>query len=290
MFKKSDVGKTIKIIDTHRAAWISIGKEYKIEGYINGSTISINGKSWIATEDCYVFTNDKQDLQIGDRIVILKNIESIKINTEKEIIGFLDDDKGKIIVEGLLPGGWINNEHVHKIKDLHEWRVKTLLEIVREKGFVNFILADKKLISSNIFGKSLVEIKARQIGLGVYYRYPDKITEFEIYDELLTQISNIPENLCIAIKSEKEISKIIPNDGTFFANLKPYLGKNLVDIIPEFDNEYLITMLPEFARGKSFKVNSYIVLHQEFLEVIPISKLKNKQDEEKPINLLSGPF
>lgn len=73
-------------------------------------------------------TDYYEPVEIGSKIVLINPTNSFSSGTTLEVIEFLDGDPNKIIVKGLLPGGWIKTNSVKRI--MKKLRNKTLLEII----------------------------------------------------------------------------------------------------------------------------------------------------------------
>lgn len=69
-------------------------------------------------------------VEIGSEIELTRNYNSLKALTKYKLIGFMNDDTSKLILEGCIPGGWVNVNHVHKDIDYNNLRFITIDELI----------------------------------------------------------------------------------------------------------------------------------------------------------------
>lgn len=276
MFKKEDVGRTVKIMNTRSADWLKRGGEYKITKFINSKCVLFEGTNgvWIGAEpDDIIFMNrdnKKNSFNIGDNVILTHNTTSLEKGNKAKIIAFLNNDPSKPVINGVIPGGWINPNKLTKQIDLSQHRIKKAIELFEEFGaaYLSIFGLSKK---SNYYNKTLEEIGCIQEGSTIL-----KPGEAHIDGGLFTNKTYDP--IIIIIIDGKYICSQIT--GKEQANFN---GKVLKEILPGFneeDDEYISNICMKLLKNNdSFLQNSYII-HKRALQFI---KLK---DYEKQVPVL----
>lgn len=161
----------------------------------------------LSKEDEWSFLEDKNnDLKIGDVIIITQETNCMKVNTEKQITGFVCDDPDKIIVEGIFPGGWISKSKITRKILIEELRLATILELVYEHGTLRNAVEKKSpkwLIEKS--GTPLSELEVHQKGANLYYKNNGK--DMKISPWFMKPISDTTQyKLCF--KSGKDLTEL----------------------------------------------------------------------------------
>lgn len=206
MFNQEDLGRKIRVKNVLGHSKIKVGYTYTISCIYNESAIRLNDDiDWVCTDDkAYVFQEDTFDLlECGDEVILLNSTTTLKRGSRLKIKEFLDTKRKKIVTYGILPGGWINSEHVVKLIDPNKYRIKNLQEIILDFGidFYNIIGINKFVFS--IMGRALSELKFEQkdkynIKLDDKYNFPIQI---------LTETKNKPLECKLVIVDKYELEK-----------------------------------------------------------------------------------
>lgn len=290
MFTKKDIGRKLIITNLQGAGhYLETDKEYTIKEVYGHRQVlfeGVNGSWQCTTDEDYFFTNTKKEkLEKGDRIILLRGIQSIKENEKVTIKEFLDDNNEKIVVDGLLPGGWIDSSKVMKIRETKNFRTKSLLEIMYEYGSsLSGAGMDLKLLKLDVFGKPLNEIEDIQ-EIGKNFAIKSKFYKFLIHENLITDVSEPIINISIVLIGKDEMIKISGGaSSSYYQQLEKYLGTNIKNLDPEINLEKILPKMVEcFAMGTSFKLKKFI-LHGSFIKAIPIDKLNKLLVNEKSLD------
>jgi hypothetical protein len=97
------------------------------------------------------------DIDEGDKVIILKKTNTHVPGDEAQILGFVEGDKNRIIIDGIFPGGWISRVNVKKKIDPSQYRLLTLDELVYMTTF-DFVIQSSHY-SLDQLGKPLSEIE-----------------------------------------------------------------------------------------------------------------------------------
>lgn len=201
MFKVSDAGRSVEIIDPCGANWLYKGQILKIKMVRTKTSVVFEGSkiSWgAASESCFRFL-DGEEIEVGDIIIIKNDTTTLKSTEERVVLSFLCDDKDKLVVEGILPGGWISKRNVMKKIDLTPFRFKTHIELIKEFGFnwTDSISFSRKMCF--IFGKKLSEFKIKQSIFGLSINLSGKFEGSTIGSALYTD-RPIEGEYCLVIR------------------------------------------------------------------------------------------
>jgi hypothetical protein len=218
MFKKSDEKRKIIILDTKGADWLTVGQTCEILEVLNPEQVRLKdggaNKTWvIRSNDIYSYEFvTETPVEIGDEIFLLKNTQSLKEGEIKKITGFVNNDKSKILVEGILPGGWINICNVTILKNPENFRFRTLGELMFNNGGVRcwgiIPNMNEKVFKSIPFGKPLKDVKAFRHDGDLYFEYKvenDKTKVFKINDCLIENLDSPIRNYDVFIMNKEQM-------------------------------------------------------------------------------------
>lgn len=168
MFKPGDVGKEIIINDTVGATYLKIGAKLKITKVYSPDCVLLSGchAKWNINSraDFDYITPVNTTLVIGDEVIVNHDTTSIDAGSIRTILAFLNGDPNKIVLEGVISGGWITVDKLTKSINLEKTRVKTCLEIMYESGvYEPFRTVGGMKEYYYIFGRKLSEIGVKQM-------------------------------------------------------------------------------------------------------------------------------
>jgi hypothetical protein len=169
-------------------------------------------------------------MEIGDFVIVLEKTTTLKQGDEKQIIDFLCGDKNKIVLDGIIPGGWIEPRKLVKKIDISNLRIKKAIELVKQKGICFYAEMYLNQSVKDILGKDLSELEIRQIGKRLVTKNgngfaitEDLYTDLK-YEELDIFITTNPENIGYMRSSMKSDKSAI-------------LGKKLSDLRKNFNSQ-----------------------------------------------------
>lgn len=276
-FSKADEGKRIRIIDTLGASWILKDGVYTIKKVITSELVRFyeTDEPWSCSSRGPSFEILKeQELKKGDKIIIINDTQSFKKETEKEIIDFIDNDKDKILVEGLLPGGWLKSVNVIKLIDYKTLRVKSIMELLQqfEDKYVTLAGILKEVAKYDIFGKRLEELEIKQTGSKITLIINKK--EIILKEGVLIDASIPIPNLTLEIYNRKDIVKIYGADNPIIDQMKNILGKQL-----DFNFSQIMKFL-NCCQAKGYITIESIKVPTGFIKVAKKLEIKNEQNEK----------
>lgn len=246
MFTKEDTGKTIIINNTQGHKSAKKGVAYTITQVHNSKTVRLNDTfNWICqSEKDYEIIGEKSQYEIGDEVVLKSATTSLDKGYRAKIIDFYDDKQKKLVIEGLIPGGWVDSSKVFKLLDHTKYRVKTLSEFIRDMTtrFYNEFRKPDKVIFT-MFGKSLSDIgEVYQQDSDYIYVTSNKRTI--ILENYMICSIDIPLfNSKIVITTKEKIKEFIGNDtwGVF-----EHSGKDITEVYPKLSYDKPVTLFEFF--------------------------------------------
>jgi len=286
-FKKSDEGRYIKIKDNNKAIWLATGERYKIMNVITKSVVKLDdgyhGNWNSGGDENYQFIDEINRVEVGDEVLIEKDTQSIKGGTIKKVTGFLHDDKNKIIVEGLLPAGWIDINKVIKLMNPKDYRLKTLLEFIKSFGidFYQILGIGNKNIGEIQYGRPLDTLPITRQKSSLVYT----IKNLTIYlnEDFLEPVGKEPEDLDLYIISKVDMRRIVSEDNEYYKGFVEHAGKKLSELKEiKSENELIKTLTTLYTGFVNIRGNN---LPRAFLQV-----RKNENNEKIPIPNPSLPF
>lgn len=261
MFRPSDVGREIIIHNNNTASYICVGGIYKIKSVINREEVHFEGVTmgWYGKEEHYSFIEEEENkkLNIGDKIKILSDSNSIKKGKETEIKGFLGDNPNKIIVEDIQPAGWINKKRVIKLINLSDYRLPTLMEYIFSNGIIYFSSSMHLHMESAKemkwgFKLDFLKDNIKQNHIGISY-----IKNFTgtIYKRDLKKVDDPFKEFDFFIITKKEAEEIIGTGHSYMELLKDYFGKSLKEVYNYNinNNNDILKILSMLCAGKNIK-------------------------------------
>lgn len=273
-FGLEHIGKQIVVNNTEGADWLKKGSTYTINKVYNHTKVmfkevdnlwtSIKENSWT------LVYNEVQKLKEGDEVIMAKETTSLKKGVKTKVKGFVDGDERKLIVEGVIPGGWIRPENVIKVINLEKYRMKKAIELVRDFGFKFTDMFDLNHALYFMFGKKLSDLQVIQQSDTLLMTEPQ---HFYISSELYTDQPYEPLDLKIL---NKEAIKPYSN-GLATQEIEEILGKSYSEINKDFDpdNDKAIMILCKEFEKKSYLKNKQTALMKEAFKVV------KKQDNEQ---------
>lgn len=292
MFKKSDEGKEIIIKNTCGARYLKEGQKVRIFKVLRSDEISIEGvtNGWFANNrDAYQFVGQAEDnLNIGDKIILIQDTTSLKEGDVREILAFLHDDKSKIIVDGVISGGWLSSDKVEKVVDVTKIRFMTCLEIMAKEGITGVVGASGGIKQyANILGKTLSEIGATIKG-GVV-RVPIEAFKFTKDEQRnYNKYWNIDADMTKNISEQPKEYDIIVSQYSYKrtgnAEEIPKPSSNLFEAAGlDRSEEQIFAISLAFHNQGYFKVNGWVASMENVKVVI---KNEDKGKESSVTNLL----
>lgn len=273
-FSIEDIGRKIIIHDLEGADWLTKKSEYIIENIISRHSVLLKGavKSWKSTKaGSWSFVYDKkEEFNKGDKVILNKETTSLKKGHPTIVKGFIDDNKERIIVEGLMPGGWINSKSLIRMIETEKYRIKKAIELLSEFGpsfMQTFGYNDNDI---HILGKELSELNVRQHDNEVIVDAPH-----EIYLNPSVYTDKKYEPLEIYVGSEREIKGI--NLGYTGIEITQVVDKNYRDIRKGFDPDNSKSVV-EFC--KEYMRKGYIKIGQILLTIETFRIIKKETNEE----------
>lgn len=273
MFKKSDEGRSIRIFDTNGAKNLSKITNYIIHAVISSKVVVLEGypTPWEAFDGCFAFI-DKDDISVGDIVILQAPTTTLIEGDERKVIGFVCEDKTKLVLEGILPGSWVHSNKVVKKKDLSNLRFKTIFELIGEYGigFLHRIECPKWIVT--YLGKNLSDIGVSQEGVVFIINTPKK---YYLSQELLTEIDKQQDCVQIFIKERARSSK---NNSLMETVWKEAAD---LDLASQFDGEkldppILYAILHKLINGETVRTKSGIVFDMNDL-TINVNKQANDE-------------
>lgn len=163
MFTKDLEGKTIRIKDTVGAIWVTKFKEYEVVKVMSSTKVMLKNidTAWSSnSRDNWEIVEKKQEkLNTGDKVILIKNTTSLRKGQLTEI---REVNGERIIVDGILPGGWIKPDCIVKAIDVNKTRLKEAIELANEFGYKFIELFDIPNNYIDALGKNLSEFEVRQ--------------------------------------------------------------------------------------------------------------------------------
>lgn len=297
MFRKSDIGRKIKIINSRGSGTLITGKIYTIKAFLNKTAITTEqfpANKWVcADKDDFEFINEISNLKVGDKILITRDTQSLKQGDKKEILSFLNDDPNKIIVEGIIPGGWLKSSFVSKLVDLSEFRFKTFSELVLIHGLDIFNKISLPNFIINMLGRP---VECQEI-LNEEDRFIFIINndrQHTVYPDMLEK-KDIPfQEVLITLKDQNTVEERLITLGYHVSSLdryKAFYNKDIVDIISgeketnrEKREDYLIQALKILSKNDKYTINSNGVVIDFLFSILKICNDKINIKEDKKLN------
>lgn len=283
--KKTDIGKKVVILNTNRANYISKGSEYVIKAINDDGSILFSGVPffWYGKEEEHyeLVEHPNKDMEIGDFVIILEKTTTLMEGEERKITGFLCDDRNKIIIEGIIPGGWIEPRKLVKKIDFTKFRIKKAIELFKQKGtmFFNDMYLSQSI--KDAMGKELSKLEIKQIGKKLVTKngggiiLSEEIYTDSKYEELEIVITKDPlliDYYRQGAKSEKS----------------SILGKKFSELRKSFNSQReddVVKLSCEFANnGGHIKIGDFMI-YSHSLQVI-----KSSQYEEQTPVTVSSPL
>lgn len=276
MFKATDKGKKIVIKDINGHSLLKKNHTYEISQVIASNKINLVGinRSWAATDDCFFFIEEaKSKFEIGDEVIFRESTISIKKGGTAKITGFKDDEKTKIIVDGILPGGWIDFTKLIKLIKIEGYRLKTLVEIVYELGITSLPIYGIDASISPLFGRTLEELGVKQNEGSLYISSPKMwVIDPKFY-------TKEPEHNYEIYFDEARLKERFAGDKKNKArkDISFYKGKKLSEVSKFNTNNTMIMMMCDEFNNKGYIViDRYAIDHMG----IKIIKLETNENNE----------
>lgn len=272
-FKKSDIGKTILIKDRSDSSAVKIGNSYLIIATSSdgGAHLQNTDRYWYAANiEAFQFVNTKnEDIEIGDTVIIVKDTTTLKEGEEKKVTGFVCEDKNKIVVEGIIPGGWIDVKKMVKKVDLSRYRTKKAIELMKEYGLDFYTRLYLNSTNSKIFGKTFDELGVVQYSssLKCIKLKGVQLSDFMYTDKPYEQIE-------IIVLSEKDIPG---NQSNNKIEKSKIANKKLSEVLKKFneeDDESVLNLSLLFCNDGQINVSGYYLVNTS------IKIVKKTQNEE----------
>lgn len=272
-FTLEHVGKKILIHNTEGADWVRVGHEYTISRVLNKNMVMFEGiaNNWGSKRDgSWSFVDDiKEEFNEGEKVILNKETISLRKGTKTVIKGFINDDKNKIVIEGIIPGGWVTSTSLTKIIDIEKYRIKKAIELLKDFGpnfMYNFGLDYSK---HDILGKDLSEFKVSQEGSELVLLTPSAAI---LYRNMYTDKAYEP--LEMYIENEKAIKLF--NSGNEGIEVTQIANRNYREIKKGFDpdNEKSVTgFCQEYCR------KGYVRIGQLLLDMSVFKIIKKESNE-----------
>jgi hypothetical protein len=277
MFKLDDVGKTITIKNTQGHKSVKKNAQYVITQVFNAKTARLNDTiNWICNNSTdFEVLGIENEYEIGDEVVLKSSTTSLDKGHKGKILDFYDDGRKKLVVEGVIPGGWIDSTKVFKLLDPTKYRVKTLCELIRDIGITFFSDFGKpSKFTFSTFGKNLCDIgKVAQTESHFIIVYDNR--EDTILENYMICSKDIPPFNCkIIIKKEKEIIDLIGPKNEW--KVLPHAGKDITEVYTNLHYDKPVSMYDFFKNiaesgyndGKCKITNQLLQLETEVNEDI----------------------
>ncbi len=173
-------------------------------------------------------------LDVGEKGTLVKKYNNFEVGQEVVIKEFLDKDKTKAVVDGVMPGGWITASHITPPINWENLRMKTFMEMFADYGWKFMQIFNLGEAISKLFGQPLTcefihrcNPDSRFVLNGVWARYtiPKCVT---------TNDPVINENLAMYIKSTKDIELWCKYHGEHSGNMEKLLkiaGKPITEAL-----------------------------------------------------------
>lgn len=270
--KKTNVGKKIVILSNNKANYIYTGSNYIIKSISDDGAMLLSGIShlWYGEEGVHFafIEYPNKDMEIGDTVIVIEKTTTLEQGEEKAIVGFLCDDRNKIVLEGIIPGGWIEPRKLTKKIDISKLRMKKAIELFAQRGttFFNDMFLSNSV--KDILGKNLDDLDIKQS-----------------IKKLVTKNGNgimLSEDLYTDSKYE-ELEIIIVKDPVFVgysrsnskADKTPILGKRLSDLRKNFNSQKeddVVKLSCEFSNNGGHIKFGEFAFFPESLKVIKSSE------------------
>lgn len=276
---KDYLQRDIIIKQTGGANYLKLGKKYRVMGISSDGGLILHGLNcaWYGIENIHfeLAIPENSEINIGDTVIVIKPTTSLEDGAERVVLDFLCDDKNKIVVEGVIPGGWLDATKVVKKINISKLRIKKVIEIIEERGlcFPNHIIFHEHMKS--ITGKNLSDLSTYQRGKNIYVgQYPKgKLLDSQFisdkeYEPIELRIASNPTNT-------SPIKRNASADG-----LLKILGKSLIELMnikPEEEEQKLIGLVFEYINSGRIKVGEFFVGEGD----IKVIKTKNNEKVEE---------
>ena len=285
MLSKKLVGKRLVIRRTNGSSWLGAGKEYLVERIREDNSIKFKGipVPWFPNtdNDFSVIDEKNESIEVGDTVMITEPTSSLKVGDERKVTGFVCDDKNKIIVEGTLPGGWVEPRKIVKKIDFSKIRVKHAVEFIKEYGldFIAKINFFDKL--PNIMGRMLDTIDVQQKGKVIVY---NEGFDWGLHDDMVTEQPYEPLEILVT----RDLSQINYYRDTVKEDRSTIAGKRLLEVMGyrkniEDANGYLVNLSKKIHRDGFIKVGPF-ALNKNGINVVKKSEYESKKMEVAVIN------
>jgi len=259
-FSSKDIGKKIIILNTLGCTFISVGKEYTIRNVSEDGGAHFHNCDyyWYAhcSDDFKYLIDENTDIEIGDWIVVTQSTTTFKKGDERLVIGFLCDDKNKIIIEGTLPGGWVDYTKLCKKIDFSKTRIKKGIELIEEYGiqFMSSHFFSKSI--AGYLGRNLIDLSVKQAGKDIVVDestiIASRLLTTKPYEPKILLITSDPKK--IEAQNNEEKQKILGRKFSDFSRCNEENENSMVTLSCTFSANGYIKVGNSLLTGEPFKV------------------------------------